>query len=972
MKKSLLAAIAAILLMSIGAESRAQVVIMNPNTFMVDTEGEISLRVVDSLTSEPIAFASVYLHHPKDTIITDFVLSDAKGNAVLPKVAVGEHVLVIEYMGYKPYTKRFLLKEDVDFGTIRIQQDPDRLKAATITAAATPIEFRQDTTIYNAGAFKTRSGANLGELLKKMPGIEVSSDGGVTVNGESVSRITVGGRTFFMGDNSVALNNIPASIVDKVKVIDKDSEEAQFTGVKEKNREKVMDVELKEEYRKGFFGNVSVGLGSSVPDKDQSEYIENSSPLYETSAMVSAYGEKDQLTAVAGAANVTTGGVMVVSYSVDDLGENPLPSSTVFKNGMGPSWNFGANLNSESPEKVDIDASAMYRGSNQHSERTASSTTYQDGGDGIDNDDSEYRQKRSDSFKTSFEISNRKRDKFLVSVEPSFSYARDENTGSLQGRISSDGTLVNTSSSNTWSVEKNFKVGATASLGIKNLGKEGRSVTWGGGASASSGSGEASEYSSTFYESLQSTSVKDLVYSSDKGGWNGNLYVKYVEPIADNWSLSGKVTGSMRRRTFERDAFDADGSANYYYSAYSNTLYRATSASLMAQYGKEKTTINFGLETRGVNSETVSRSYGMETTSGAGQWNWDIAPSAWIRTVWKNYNVRFSLDAHSSVPSAFQMMPSFNLSNPVRITLGNIYLKPTFDHSITLNLSRSFKESGISFAIRPYITITRNRVVNASWFDEDGIQYLVPVNSPKRFLSGNLSWMFNAPIGESKTLRFSYNGALSLRTYTSYQTRGTLPGIDMDSFDYYSFMEGFWGGEDGDLFFGGKSGFSQSSTLSFYNAHNFSLSKSFENLMLYANAHLYNAISRYSLNSDANTNVWQKEISFGAAYSTEKGWEIATDFGYSTYSGYRNGYNSPYANWDAKIGKSFHSFVFELGIDNILNQHSERNHTVEENFVSDSFYNSLGRIVMFTVRYTFGKAGAAQTAAAQQAQFNMM
>lgn len=208
------------------------------------TSFTVKAQVLDSLTREPIAFASAYLRHPKDTVITSFALTDTLGKAELKKVAKGEHLLCIEYLGYRPVYKKIYVRGNYDAKTILMRPDDKMLKAASVSAVGTPMEMKGDTLVYNASSFRVMSNDNLADLLKKMPGVEVGEDGTVKVNGKEVSKITVGGRTFFLGDNKATLDNLPARIVDKVKVIDKESESAEFTGIKG-DKEKVMDVELK-------------------------------------------------------------------------------------------------------------------------------------------------------------------------------------------------------------------------------------------------------------------------------------------------------------------------------------------------------------------------------------------------------------------------------------------------------------------------------------------------------------------------------------------------------------------------------------------------------------------------------------------------------------------------------------------------------------------------------------------------------
>jgi hypothetical protein len=156
----------------------------------------------------------------------------------------------------------------------------------------------------------------LDELLKKMPGMEVGEDGTVKVNGEAVDKITVGGKTFFFNDPSIALKNLPAKIVDKIKVIDKTKDEAAGSGVVSKDdKEKVMDVELKEEYTEGWYGNAKLGGGSTLNPDNGNSLIDDRGLLYNGNAMVTGYTEKDQVIFIGNAFNAIEPGADVAYYS---------------------------------------------------------------------------------------------------------------------------------------------------------------------------------------------------------------------------------------------------------------------------------------------------------------------------------------------------------------------------------------------------------------------------------------------------------------------------------------------------------------------------------------------------------------------------------------------------------------------------------------------------------------------------------
>ena len=129
-----------------------------------------------------------------------YALSDDKGKTVMEKVAAGKYVLKVELLGYKTLTKDIEVKGKLDLGMMKMDPDKQVLDAASVTAAGNPIVIKKDTIEYNASSFKTTENDVLEDLLKKLPGVEVSEDGTVTANGQTISKITIDGKTFFLDD----------------------------------------------------------------------------------------------------------------------------------------------------------------------------------------------------------------------------------------------------------------------------------------------------------------------------------------------------------------------------------------------------------------------------------------------------------------------------------------------------------------------------------------------------------------------------------------------------------------------------------------------------------------------------------------------------------------------------------------------------------------------------------------------------
>ena len=354
--------------------AHAQVYIFNEN-MLKERMSEIKTTVLDSLTNEPVSYASVYVVPSKDTTITNFTLTDVNGEAKLDEVPFGNYAFHVEMMGYKPVViERFFREEKEDLGTIRLQVDEQFLQAAVVTDVGNPIVVKKDTVEFNASSFRVGANAMLKDLLQRMPGMEITDDGKVKFNGEEIDKLTVGGRTFFFGDQSTALNNLPAAVVDKIRVIDRESEQTRASGIQDGSREKVLDVGLKKEYEKGWFGNVGVKGGTTIGGQDGDNHLQDDRGLlWGGNALVSAYTEKDQLTVIANGQNVDDSNVVVIIS--DDEGQR-----SSLDQGLSTAAQLGVNYNTSRIKDVETTVSANYKYTDTDSGSQTERTTFQNDG----------------------------------------------------------------------------------------------------------------------------------------------------------------------------------------------------------------------------------------------------------------------------------------------------------------------------------------------------------------------------------------------------------------------------------------------------------------------------------------------------------------------------------------------------------------------------------------------------------------
>ena len=956
----------------LAVSANAQVVIMDFDMYERNRNIKVRLSVQDARSEEPLPFATVYLNPQGDTTITHFALSDQKGAVEIPDVPVGRYRLNVELIGYTPFSKDYNFRNyEEDLGVIKLEENPEIIDAATITTVGNAVEVRQDTLIYNAAAFHVGDNAMLEDLIRKMPGMEVGDDGTVKVNGEAVDKITVGGRTFFFNDPSAALKNLPAKIVDKIKVIDQENRETAFSGIaSESGRERVMDLQLKEEYRQGWFGNAKLG-GGWRPGGNEEGLGDDRHALWGGNVMLSGYNELDQLTLIANGQNASdpfaTNAIFVGSADdIDDLDALSLVG------GMKTSVMAGANLNSDRIKGMASTASVSYNLSDQLSGIRSVRQSALAGESPLFTDGLTNGTSRSNRVNVNFELQNKDARKFQLNFSPRFQFGNSASTSRKQSATSDLlGVEINGTDANKSSSSRSAQASGRISGGIKDLGKERRSLTLTVNYSFNRSLGESRENSRTWYGST--VTPRDLHYDNNGSGKNLSGNLSYLEPFGENWGLAAIVTTRWQQQSSDKAAFNADGSANDYYSSMSRNDYLLLNQSLQMQYRRDNNQFYFGLAHHQTRNEVRSRMLGRDTASGIGEWLHDWSP--YINFRW-NGSEGHSLDASyqgsSSRPAAIQLNPALDISNPLEISTGNVYLRPSFRHSALLGWNYNNRKTFSYFSINLFGDITRRGIVSASWFDADGVRYFLPVNTrkPTASLPGYFNW--RQPVGKKKRLVLGliFQGNFSSSTY--YQATSRQAGIDLIAFDYSAFMADFWGDAGGDRFYNGLSGFSESSVSQADLYATINASYSLDRFSVNFVTALEKQQSRYRPDPSADTDFWRFSEHFDLVYETLHGWEFKTEIAYYQFRGYPSGFNKPYCLWDLAVSKNVKAFTLSLGITDLLNQQQMRGHTVNAEYVEDRYSLVMGRYAMFSLKWSFGKMNPAKNARVQNAMYNML
>lgn len=912
---------------------------------------KVKATVLDSKTAEPIPYVSVYLVPKGDSTITDFAISDLNGKVVMENVASGQYELNAEHIGYHTFKKVVDISSapgwDLDLGTIGLEENIEHIDAASITVAGRPIMIQNDTIFYDVSSYTVGENDKLEDLLKKMPGMTVGSDGSVSVNGEKVSRITVGGKTFFFDAPSVALKNLPSKIVERIKVSRQESKEEHMQGISTKiGKETVMDVEIKEEYSKGWFGNAMLGGGATLTGKTSNPLIEDKKGLYEGNAMLSIYGKKDQVVLIAGAFNTA-------KESADHTSSAILEDDFTGLEGLTSAVQAGANYNTDRINHFGTTVSAIYRHTSKDDRKRFSRTSFASADDEILAEGGSDAIGKEDLLSMALEMS--KQDgKLLVEIQPRFNFRKSRVNSSNFSSTSAIATESKRSSISASSFSDNGQFLSDGYFGVtgRDLGKTGRRVGFSLGYSGGFSAGNETD-----------NSVRQLSYGNRKKnlGIDGKIF--YYEPLGRRWGMQATFGSVHNSATDVRDAFDVDGTLNEFYTSSSGRKFNEEYVSILMQYGNDTSTVKFGVRASARND--VARAANLDRTAVTGRnvWKWDVSPVVtYSRTVdGSNFSLQYSGGARPV--SSRMMIPVPDIADPMRIMAGNIYLKSGFGNNLTAYYDYMNYSTYTFLTAYAQGNLERNGTVYASWFDGSGIRYAVPVNSKKPNTSVTAYALLNQPFGRRKNFTFSFSGQFGMNRSHSYQAETRMPGIGLVNFDYRSFMSDFWGNADGDRFYSGQSGFRESLTQTWnWGADvRFKYGNGWFNGTVFTS--VMNSVSRYSLDKTADMNIWTFNSGIDLLFTFGKGWEIGNKLSYVFYRGFSNGFGTPEVRWDIDFSKTVKSVTFGLKLADILNQTNNLNRIVSAEYVEDRYSNVLGRRLLFSLSFNFGKLNQDKTAA---------
>lgn len=699
------------------------------------------------------------------------------GQFLLPGISPGGYTLTVSFVGFK--TQTFSLKLDGKGGNKKVadvlmREDAQLMKEAVVEGKMPEMIVVEDTVVYNASAFSLPTGAMVEELIKKLPGIVVDDNGNITHNGKTVAQILVDGKEFFGRNKETVLKNIPAEIVEKVKAYDKQSDLARITGIDDGAEQTVLDLEIKKDRRRGWFGNLTAGYGTHN--------------RYTGRANVNRFADKQKFSLV-GNANNTQGNGMSDNQTAaasmnlewDKLELNGGVNAN-FNQQSGTSWS-----NSQSFESRN--AAYSYRRNNNNSNGKGITSTWRiewkpDTMTNIQlRPEFRWNANRSHSNNESATFSD---DPSAIATEPLDQWTTDDGQKTLSPAMRD--IAVN----HNLGANRNVSDQLSGSLSLqfnRRLRKAGRNVTVNLGGGLNQNDGNSSNYSQIDYYQILSYTGQDSVYhkiqydDSRNVGRNVNARFTYTEPIAVgqflqfsyNYSYRFNDRGRTVASIFDpyigiyglgmnnydghldlatRDTAQCNYTVNHYQNHDVRLQYRLVNTKWRVNVG-----INLQPQVNAVNYTKGWKHYDVARTA----FNWSPTLNLRYRAT-RNEQLEVRYGGQSSQPSITDLIPdTLSNANPLNIRLGNPALKPSFTHTFNADYRKSIPDLQRTYAINVQARATQDAVSNRTeYIEETGGRVSQPANINGNWnASGNFN--FNTAFADQ---RFRINSGTNAR-YTN-------------------------------------------------------------------------------------------------------------------------------------------------------------------------------------------------------------
>jgi hypothetical protein len=873
--------------------------------------------VRDSSLQKNVSSAVVVATRLRDSVMTAFMRTDSAGTFRLQAIPVDTYQVVISHPLYGDHTILIMgndQEKEINLHKMYLPPKSIQLTELTVYGYADPVYYKGDTIVYTADSFQVKKNAVVEDLLRKLPGIKVDANGKIYSQGKEVDQVLVDGDEFFGSDPTVATKNLSAASVASVQVYDKANDNASDNS--DKDVLKVMDLKLKDDAKKGYFGKMSTA-------HDYKDF-------YEDELLLNKFKGKQKISVFALSSNTprtSFGWNDMYEYGIepDDntSGDNEDGMYYTYNDeqaaGIPRTFKTGAYFTDMITSSTKLSLNYTYKQKEVHSESsTASQYFFPDTSYSTDESGRSYHKNAAHGVNM---MINQKIDSLNeLEIKSKFLYnTSEDNMDAASSYFTSDDSLSRSTHTYTSNIGNNteFNTGAKWTRSFTNRDRKlTATYTFITGKRKSDGILQSRNY--FFLDATPDDSInQDKIANSDKQ--SQYIGVIYTEPLNKKIKLEFSSDLLSGNNSQDRKTFDiVNGMPSTENPALSNRFvndYETFRGGLKFIYEVKKQTFALGARFRNIKSDN----HNMVTDEHINQDLFNTLPSMSYRYKFsdnKQFSFRYTTDA--KLPDVNQLQPVYDNSNPNTIVRGNPDLQPSFKHNFSAWINSYKVVTGSYVFANAYFNLTRNAFANDITYDSIGRTITTPQNVNGNYYAGLYSSanypILNKWLELGPNINYSYSHNTTFINGVENLTRVTNPTIRLDINHRTDSLE-----------------FRLSAGYSYYR-------------------------SASSLSEQSN----QKYSAFDYGASMEitlpLKMSFSTDATYSANRKRAEGYNINTLLWNASLKKNFlknENLVLSLEATDILNQNIQTERNVSDNVVSDTKSNVIGRYILLKVLFKF-------------------
>jgi hypothetical protein len=766
--------------------------------FALAQNAVIKGAVIDTLEKRKLKNSAILLISAKDSILVKTVRANENGEFELKNLKKGDYSLLISYPKMADYVRDIKLTDSSKFnlGTIHMESKTFLLNEVIIQAQKQAIKMKGDTIVFQADSFAVKPNANVQDLLRRLPGIEVDKNGAIKAGGENVNTVLVEGEEFFGDDPLLATKYLKASSVKEVEVYDKKSKQTDLTGIEDGKKEKVINIKLKDNAKNGYLSTLDANT-----DINKYKNIGGMVGIYKGKLKAAVFGNTTNLnqdSKITAAMSKLKGGDYDMIEVSDDGSSVAYMSSGEYDdyfspvNGLPNYSSFGAHFSDKwNNNKLNLKLNYKNTDNQVKDIRTSNGQRLLPNGtsffsEGNSEDDS---RKVNHSLKGNSDI-------FIDSLSTlkiSFSGKQNKNTNNATNYsqslndaglfVSKNDQLTNGNGNgelfngNINYTRKSKKKGRTLSIDLQPETQNNWSI-------------ENSQNVTNYYDSngvINRTDNLNLFKNNEGKQSSLGSRISYTEPLNKKWSLqtaySFKTVASTSNKMVYDNAQNSKRidslSNNFEFNNFSNI------GKGIMQYRGKKFSISGGLEATHTSFELNdldrNNKFNRNYLNWAPQSNFNLK-------IGKNTSLSVDYNGSTSQPNLDQLQPIREITNPLYQVIGNQNLKPSFNNNVGFNFtSYQPKTSQFMYAYFGY-NFTKNAIVTTQTVDEFNKTITSYINA-----NGNYSFYANASyqrrfiknVGTSVSLGYNRGNNVSILNGITNKSSNQSFSI-RPRFDYYS------------------------------------------------------------------------------------------------------------------------------------------------------------------------------------------